>query len=234
MTPRRQCRQINRFLDTLQAAELAIYTRGAVVRESTGEYARVTWPRGPRATVGDLFLGDFYSVDTYCNWLESQELSAILFDGSILQLTFDFLGRDLAGHRLAYIPCPFVVDDDIQLLLQEEPVLDVILLLRAEGERFLRMRAPIRFDYDPDAGTDEHPASHLTMNHSECRVPAHGPLSLGHFVDFVFRHFYPDEWREYDFLREQPKDEFTACLRPGHETQLHIAWRSAPSFVAGG
>ena len=115
----------------------------------------------------------------------------MLFDGSLLQLTFDLRGSGLVGHRIGYIPCLFLLDEEGRALLRSEPILDVIELFRGRGEKYLRLRTPIRFDFDPDAATERHPASHMTLNHPNCRIPVRGPLGLGHFIKFVFWHFYP-------------------------------------------
>jgi hypothetical protein len=122
------------------------------------------------------------------------------------------------------------LDEDWRQMLREEPILDVISLLREQGEKFLRLRAPVRFDYDPNSATLVHPAAHLTFNHHECRMPVKGPLSLGHFVDFIFRNFYPEQWQAHALLREQPKDDWGLTLTPKQECTPHVTWRTKTGF----
>jgi hypothetical protein len=81
MTPRKLCTQIINFLDGLQAAEIAVYVRETVICQGGEGVARVTWASGPEPMPGEHFLDVFDSVESYVNWLISQEFSAVLLDG---------------------------------------------------------------------------------------------------------------------------------------------------------
>jgi hypothetical protein len=162
----------------------------------------------------------------------TRQYSAVLFDGSLLQLTFDFRDGRFAGHRFAYIPCPFVVGSEGAEMLRIEPILDVINMYRARGEESLRLRTPIRFDYDPSAAGPEHPASDVTLNDQTCRIPACGPLSLGQFVEFVFRRFYPVVWAANDFLAEVSSKPLPRQITDAHEQSIHLNWRGNSGALA--
>ena len=164
--------------------------------------SRITWPTSPQKwQVG--FEKPFGSLDEYYAWLKNNEYSAILFDGSMLQISFDFQLSDLVSYRMVYYPCPIELTLQEQMLLREFPVFEVIDAYSEAKERF-RAKSPIRFEFDLESATSTHPASHMTMLTNNCRVPVYGPLSLGHFVSFVFRNFYPDIFDRHRFVRDWP------------------------------
>lgn len=100
----------------------------------------------------------------------------------------------------------------------------MIELFRGHGEEYLRLRTPVRFDFDPDAAAERHPASHLSLNDQDCRIPVRGPMSLGHFIEFVFRHFYSSVWAKHDFLADTHREPMSRMLTPEHEAWIHLDW----------
>ncbi|MBK6013779.1 DUF2290 domain-containing protein [Streptomyces sp. MBT53] len=151
---------------------------------------RVSWhsinPSAPfLVNRGDLGLQD------YRNWVASGAYSAHLFDGSLLQITYDVSGGDISGHRLAYIPCPYRLDPD---MVYQDPLLDVVDIHVATEPANMLLRSAVRFDYDPENAKPGHPSSHMTINASSCRIACAAPLHIGRFIDFIFRHFYADIW----------------------------------------
>jgi len=122
--------------------------------------------------------------------------------------------------RMPY-PCPVVLElPDHELELPLSDLVDLEIASDFEGdlnginfqefdsatrlEPHLRLRSPIRFDYDPRRAGADHPASHVTLAGDECRCPVFGPLSIGHFVRFIFRYFYSIVWQRHSFIREWP------------------------------
>ena len=137
------------------------------------------------------------SVTTYRTWLENGAYSALLFDGSLLQITYDFAGPQLIAHRLAWVPCPFIID--LQRLQEESPI-EVLDLYTAGKPVDVVLRTSIRFDYDTEGAGPGHPAAHMSIDSAECRIACAAALRLGYFVDFVFRNFYPEFWRAQEYL----------------------------------
>ena len=54
------------------------------------------------------------------------------------------------------------------------------------------MRSPLRFDFDPSNTSDLHPATHVHMQHADCRISAKRPICFNTFIKFVFKNFYPN------------------------------------------
>lgn len=211
---------IDSLLNILFQENLALFVSPVII-DYIADKARVTWPSRPDSW-RYAFDSPFASLDEYMAWIRGMEYSAILFDASILQLSFEFEGDDLIAHRLVYYPCPLELDSSDLDLLNEEPILDVIDIYMNDSGRF-RARSPIRFDFNADSMQPEHPASHMTMLTNECRMPVYGPVSLGHFIDFVFRNFYPDIWQQHEFIREWPISINQRTISTSEQRYLHIS-----------
>jgi len=173
--------EIQNILDYLQKRNLAYFTNSVSKTVDT-----ISWAAGR----GNSFLsnrGD-PTIEQYHQWILDGQYSAILTDGSLLQVTYNFENGEVSGHRLAYVPCPF--DIDSQFLVEMTPG-DAIQLYMMEKLGDIRLRSPVRFDFAPAQAKPGHPASHLTINSSTCRIACAAPIRIGRFVDFVYRHFYP-------------------------------------------
>src|SRR2546430_847759 len=91
------------------------------------EGERLGWRPFSAATTF-LEFRDPPSLAGYRAWVEAGQYSALLYDGALVQVSYDFAGSVLVAHRLAWVPCPFAADTE---LLQIAPVLDVLDLYAA-------------------------------------------------------------------------------------------------------
>ena len=217
MTARRIRNEIESLLVQLVWTEVAL-TMNPVVTRKLGDGQRVTWS-SPKPFPGMMKVG-FGTLEEYRFCIEAQMYSAILYDGSLLQLSYDFEGSELIRHRLLYYPCPFDVDP---MLFVDVPVLDVFDLYRSRAAEVVRLRSPIRFDYDFENQREFHPASHLTFLSEKCRWAVASPLSLGHFIRFVFYHFYPAHWSNLSFIRDWPQEPSERTITPDETRLIHVA-----------
>lgn len=205
------------ILDYLRKKKLAYFTN-PVSRTLNA----ISWASGS----GSGFLshrGD-PTVQQYHQWILEGQYSAILIDGSLLQITYDFESGDVCGHRLAYVPCPF---DFESTFLEDWTPGDAVEIYMLEHLADVRLRSPVRFDYAPNEAKPGHPASHLTINSASCRIACASPIRVGRFVDFIFRHFYPD-------LHSMHTNYFSAitssplgsdCISEEDALGLHIRWK---------
>ncbi|HUF97152.1 MAG TPA: DUF2290 domain-containing protein [Ilumatobacter sp.] len=182
MTIRALHDEVTNVLDYLLESELALF-----VNKISMKQGRVSW-HAYDSRVPFLQTNQHHTLAQFSQWVAAGHYSCILFDGSLLQLTYDMIGSEVSGHRLAYIPCPMVVDLE---LLRDEPLADVMEMYSDDVSSFA-LRTPIRFDFDPSAAKQGHPAAHMTLNSIDCRIACVAPMHVGRFVDFVFRNFYPD------------------------------------------
>ncbi len=206
------------LLDVLGAAGVFLLWNEVGIETVEG-VSTVTWRPNPP---GQLFRLPGDRIDDYPQWVRASAYSAILFDGSLLQLTWRVAGGEIVGHRLAYVPCPLRLDED---LLLTEAVLDVWDLARDAVESNLVLRSAVRFDYDPEAAGVNHPASHMTFNIVDCRIPVAFPLGPQEFFRFIFKHFYPNLWAGTEYLqRLEPRFDWPDALHPDHRSEAHIRW----------
>jgi hypothetical protein len=218
MTPKALATQLRNLFSLLLESEIAIAVN-PVVEQHGGYRVRVTWGTA-FASVGLMSASEFATVGEYRNFIDSQIYSAVLFDGALLQLSYDFEGHDLVGHRLGYYPCPFDVDPE---LLRTDPLGDVIEIYSGSHEAKINLRSPLRFDYDEQNVGSEHPAVHVHLNRANCRWAVSRPLSVADFIRFVFRHFYFDIWAVQPFL--QGLARWNAGIRtivPAEELDIHV------------
>lgn len=270
--------EIETLVNQLLLNELALASRPIRARESAGG-AVISWVpfegAPPRAAVPD-----FATLAEYRHALEFGEYSVVLFEGSLLQLSYVLQASKVVEHRLCFFPCPVLLTDEpfedrietlalIDALLENEvarftvgtqfraatgpggsggeeevgetgadaladaAVTDLVAdATQAEPFPRLRLRSPIRFDFDLAAQAPNHAASHLHITHEDCRLPVFGPLSVGHFARFIFRHFYPELWNRFQFLREWPLHFGTRSVTPQEGTELFIECQQTAATVA--
>jgi hypothetical protein len=216
--------QVRNTLDYLVEAELALYANVVSL-----EHTRVSWHAPAR---GGAFLDNYEhpSIDQYVVWLTAGEYSAVLFDGSLLQITYDVEGGVVIGHRLGYFPCPYEMDRS--LLEAGEALADVVDMYR-DSDAVLR--SPIRFDFDPGASGLGHPSSHMTLNSVSCRVACVAPLHVLRFLDFVFSHFYPELRAAHEpfFGSATWQHIGPVSLHDRDRQRVHIMWDVHASATGG-
>jgi hypothetical protein len=161
-------------------------------------------------------FGEFSRLTGYLQSIERREYNFCLSDGAFIQIYYQIEGDEIARHRLCYHPCPFDIE---QSEAEEFSLLDFCDLLDAEELRSrLRLVSPIRFDFDSRLADARHHYSHVTTLKSSCRIPAYGPVSVGHFLRFVLSHFYQEHFSEAS-LEDLEAIMYVRTLHapPGHE-----------------
>jgi hypothetical protein len=219
MTANSQRREIDALQQLMVEADVAFLARQPVILAAPNNAKRVTWAPSD-AELGELMRAAPHSLAAYRNWIAADAYSMVLFDGAVIQMTYDFDGNDLVGHRLVFFPCPYKIDEG---LLDDLPLLDVIELYSDSRDPAVRLVTPMRFDFDPRAAGAGHAASHLSLNGLDCRWPVTAPLSPGHFVRFVFSQFYPHLFTALPFIREWPVNHQSQTITSREEAGLHVS-----------
>jgi len=226
MTRREFIRNIQNLCDALLQADIAVITN-PVIENHRPDRVRVTWKP---TTVGVPFAkADFASLAEYRSVVARSDFSVVLFDASAIQMSYDFDGDEVIGHRLSFYPCPVDVD---QVLVRTEPVVDVVDLFLDDWQNSIRFRSPIRFDYDPDNARDGHPSSHAHFNWNHVRCPLVAPLYPSQFLRFIFRQSYPDVWAQHEWLRDLPKAIGVRTILNDEEDDLHLAVKRYGAFAS--
>jgi hypothetical protein len=93
-----------------------------------------------------------------------------------------------------------------------------------EIEENLLLKSPIRFDYALGTAVDYHPASHITLNDSSCRIPARAPLNFDTFMKFILENFYFDVWRSQAVIRELAFTHEDDCMSDHDRSRAYLDW----------
>lgn len=214
-------RRITELGFKLLEGEFALDARQHVVKDLPGKRKALNWARGD---TGLLISNSPPKAEDYRALLERNEYSYLMSDGGIIQISYMFAGDDIEGHRLNFHPCPYVFD------LREFASYDAGLLeymdfvLAEYPEKSLVFRTPIRFDYDPAAAEEYHPASHLTLNASSCRIPVRAPVSFDTFMKFILENFYPSVWGSREILELLSFAHEADCMSAHDKTRIFLNW----------
>lgn len=223
MTPNQVRQEVGRLITYLLKVGLAISANMPITRRS-GNLVVVAPATNVHHFLDDAgHSSDFGSLDDYLAALRRGDFACVLMDGGLLQIAFGFRGEELVTHRLCFHPCPIDLSpQEIEGLALDELI---ELYLEDDWRSRLRLRTPLRFDFDSAAARVMHSASHLHLIASNCRIPVFGPLSLGHFVRFVFRHFYPELIPQHLDLKEWSIFSSSRSIDPAEEEDLFIDCR---------
>lgn len=155
-----------------------------------GQFSTLTWDNhvAGRHNSGKAFT----TINQYVSIYETGAYHCILFDGSIIRVYFKFHKNILLQESLLFWPSPiFIPEDDIDELGIREAV-NAYVSLQSLTTTELKMRSPVRLDFDPTNKKPKHPSTHLHMQHSECRMSVNRPCCFNTFIRFIFLNFYPD------------------------------------------
>jgi hypothetical protein len=208
---------IDNLLDVLLQADV-IMLRRPVVLLGNKHHAKITWANSAVRPGHETVAG---TIAEYLDQLDCDAYSAILMDGSIVQLEYEIESSTIVWHRLAFYPCPYVFD---KLLVEEFAFRDVIEA--SESIEAVRLRTPVRFDYDPGGVDEKHSASHVHLNHEECRIAVCAPVCPSGFMRFIGMNFFPTEWDTKFELRGIRPSSMRRTIRRSDESEWHLNQRA--------
>lgn len=210
--------KINKILQELLEQDLIIYYNPAIVLNNS----EITWARNPR--LSNIFsTSNLYYI--YKDCLKSENYTAILKDGGLVQLYYRFDNRgNLQNHRLLYFSIN--IFNLANVSISDIPIIDhldeyeIKVMENAQNGEISLFNDPaiahsmgfIRFDYDSSTADAGHPASHITINKEGSRIPVTKPLCPTKFFSFILRHFYSSDYdtgtkilQEPDTINEEEK-----------------------------
>ena len=215
-------RKVSDFMTDLLAKEIAILSNPHILT-SSGSKSTVTWAGGNHVASGMFTNFDEACWREYLDFVRNGVFSTVLFDGSLLQVTYYFHRESVVGHRLCFYPCPVIFDSEE--LSNEFFELSLETMAAVHFFDKSRSRSPLRFEYDPEAARSGHPATHLHVNWPSCRIPVKSPVDFSQFLQFVFQNFYPEIWREHqDGLFNIGRDSYDVTIQEEENREMHINW----------
>lgn len=192
LTPSQTLQQVNRIVLYLVGISLVDDQNIAFIRDRSEGVQEVVFEG---SGISGVALKDRSYGETYRILSESRSYNMRMLDGALVQMMYEFSGRSLLRHRLAFFPSPNLEEfqNHPEIYLEDEVFGDIVA---REIVRF-----PVRFDYDGrrhirrDVG---HPLSHLTLGqYKNCRIPVTSPLTPSWFIDFIVRNFYHTATEKY-------------------------------------
>ena len=186
-------------IEYLEQSKLIYYFSGLNIQEYQKDghkFGEISWYNhvGGRLNCGKSFS----TLDQYEYILKNNSYTLTLFDGSIIRISFKFKDKILISSSQLWWPSPFDnIDIDPELEL-----IDYYDIYKSDKEWFknIKMRSPVRIDYDSANDTEIHPASHMHTQHHECRIKVNKPLCFNAFISFIFKNFYPYKSLDYKNL----------------------------------
>lgn len=192
--------QINSTLDILQTKALSISYNSVPPIADTQHHCQITWNNHipERANSGKSFI----KISQYRHILETNSYHCLLFDGSIIRANFEFEDDFLLAQNLLWWPAPYDYGNILQEGFSPIEVLDDFYGDN-EWHQNIKMRSPVRIDFDCSNNKKDHPHSHLHIENEETRINTVFPICFNRFVDFIFRNFYPQfvlSFSRFDFI----------------------------------
>ena len=156
---------------------------------------------------------------SYKHMAAKRAYNAMMLDGAMVQIMYQFERRRLLRHRLAFLPAPDL--DEFQNApedyVRDERYVHIV------GRRLAPL--PLRIDYNANRRElpFAHPKCHMTLGqYRGCRIPVSAPLTPHLFMDFVLRNFYDDDGHGYaDGLRKS-EHRFRPSIRPEEQRVVHL------------
>ncbi len=149
----------------------------------------------------------FGMVTQYKYFLECSSITAMLFDGSILKVSYT-INREifLISHNLTFWPAPFQTKVD-----SEDSPIDIIEKYTYDDNWInkLKMRTPMRLDFDINKIKQGHTAVHMHMQDNDCRMHILQPVCFNKFIKFIFKNFYYSLYEAESFW-----DDLDNTLKP--------------------
>lgn len=185
--------QIYNTLLTLNTARLTRITRH-IEQTIIDDKTILIWGRhvSGRYNCGKSFT----TIMQYISIYENGAYHAILHDGSIIRAFFQFKKNILTHQSLLYWPSPITIPEEHIDELGIRSAIELYLSSNCENS-LIEMRSPFRLDFDSSNSTEEHPETHLHMQHADCRISVKNPICFNTFIKFIFKNFYPHIYKQH-------------------------------------
>jgi hypothetical protein len=221
-TPSALASRLNRFVISSLENDSALDVRNHGVTHLGNGTSLVSWNSEDYPDLSNHSIED---IRSYLFFLDNQHYSLICRDGSILQMSFKVKRGEVIGHRLCFIPCPVEIDIS---QLQDASLVEIVKeSIFSKNFDVLRQRGAIRFDYDPSAATDDHPAAHATINFDESRIPVGRVFDACSFLEFIDSKFLARNASLGRFSLPIARDENADVLALANRGEPHFTWQIA-------
>ncbi|MFA9462572.1 DUF2290 domain-containing protein [Thiohalorhabdus sp. Cl-TMA] len=209
--------QITRITSELIKSGLCDHQNYPSIIEKPGKHKEIVFDT--KADLSTVLKNQGYK-ELYEALLKNKAYNFLMVDGAIIQLMYSFHKGDILGHRLAFFPCPNLLEyQNIPEIYENDEVSADII-----SEKIVTF--PIRFDFDNSEEkfiSIDHPKSHLTLGeYRNCRIPVSAPLTPFYFMDFILRSFY--DTRDQKFSSQIPpfSHSFSKSISNSETEVVHL------------
>lgn len=232
--PETMMQHLNKLCFEWDKAGLSLDSNSSCIRQAGEGKLLVSWNSDNIV----LKENEFSSLSEYLTLLLGSHYTLVLFDGSIIQISYTIHRNEIVGHRLCWYPSPIELADineiddivyKIQLILKEgsDALEDFITAPNKSPSvniKGIYGKSPIRFDYCivPDYQKDAHPDVHLHISSEECRIPVKTPLCIRMFMKFLVENFYSHIPLEGVLVNGLPSWENNDMLTQHHKNKMHF------------
>ncbi|MDR0232611.1 MAG: DUF2290 domain-containing protein [Dysgonamonadaceae bacterium] len=161
---------------------------GAEVLDRSKEKTMISWKNhiSSRLNSGKSFT----TLDQYKHILQNDSFHCILYDGSLIRSSFIFEKNKIINHSHLWWPSPY--DYRVEFNENYTPI-DAYddFVTDSHWDSRIRMRSPVRIDFDPTSASDIHPAVHMHTQHHECRMRLDSPICFNRFIAYILFNYYP-------------------------------------------
>lgn len=191
--------------------------------QASGSQATVTWPNHVAGRINSE--NHFGHIAQFRHFLETGAFHCLLTDGSIIRGSYTFEGDRLIKHSLLWHPSPFPLEpEDLTAWGGPLDLIDLYMTGR-DWHQHIRMRSPLRFDFDPSIESSEHPASHLHLQTNSCRLFVDRPVCFERFIKFVFKNFYPELYSGNSYLTGLKETSLgNELLVKANDGEAYVGW----------
>ena len=216
-TPNKVKDQINELVSYMVEIGFADHQCFAFQRTMHGDFVEITFTNAEHISIA---LSNLSYNEIYRYLVKDRAYNVKMLDGALIQMMYEFTGRTLRRHRLAFFPAPHLEEfqNNPEIYLEDEIYADVV------AKNIVPF--PVRFDYDTREGRYQelvHPKSHLTLGqYKHCRIPVTAPITPFWFIDFILRNFYHSAFDRYtDGLRARG-GSFAESIRSTERGVVHV------------
>lgn len=193
---------INNTIRFLKDKNIVYYFRPSELRDNNSV---ITWSNH---IPGRFNCGEYFNtLKQYEYIITNGAYQCIFFDGSIIRTTFKFNGSKLVSHSHLWWPAPYILPEGTSSFMDkaDEYSKDDFLYLynvfvqSPNWHELIRMRSPIRIDYDScHEDSEDHPLIHMHIQDDKTRLNIKEPISFYAFIKFIIKNFYPNITFVYD------------------------------------
>lgn len=227
---------LNKLCFEWDKAGLSLASNSSCVRHIKGGKNLISWDSESIV----LKDNEFSTLEEYITLLSCSQYTLVLFDGSLLQISYTLHRNEIVGHRLCWYPSPIDVTgvrevDEIILRLQSiltdncDVLEDHFTKPDASypiGLKGIYNRSPLRFDFSvmPEDKKDAHPDVHLHISNENCRIPVKTPLCVKMFMKFIVENFYSNIPTEGVLVDGLPSWVNNDMLTQHHKGKIHFSY----------